>query len=134
MKYIVEDIPRAPYGDHFEEEYETLEEAIENAERQWGHLTDLDKKKRTVYVLESINPDEEAQDHFDGDILWRDGLPLNGKYRIISQTKNLVNLDRRQVKRHAGHMRTYAVMPKTFRCARTNSFKLILQTIRIAKA
>lgn len=40
------------------------------------HLTAREQEKNTVYVLESINPDEEAEDHFDGNPIWQDGVEL----------------------------------------------------------
>lgn len=74
MKYIVIDERRNDgTGDTFTEEHEVLKEAIEDAENQWNHLTASEKKKRTIYVLESVNPDEEAADHLDGTPLWQDG-------------------------------------------------------------
>ena len=37
-----------------------------------GHLTKCDQKRRTAfYVLGSVNPDEDAPDHYDGDIVKR---------------------------------------------------------------
>ena len=48
----------------------TLEEAIKEADKQFSYLTDADKRNRTsFYVLESIDPDEESERHFDGDIV-----------------------------------------------------------------
>lgn len=46
----------------------TTKKALAWAEYSWGMLTDREKKERTAfYVLESVNPDEDAEDHFDGD-------------------------------------------------------------------
>lgn len=67
MKYIVIDCKN---GDEFTEEFETKEEAINYADANWNGLSDYDKKQRDNYfVLESVNPDEEAENHFDGDIV-----------------------------------------------------------------
>lgn len=53
-------------GDLFNEEFATVEEALERAEYVWNHLTSREKNNRELYVLESVNPDEEAENHFDG--------------------------------------------------------------------
>lgn len=67
MKYIVVDELK---NDMFTEEFETKEEAVKAADEEWDRLTESDKNRRTsYYVLESSNPDEEAEDHFDGDII-----------------------------------------------------------------
>lgn len=65
MKYIVID---RKGGDIFCDEYDSLIEAIEAARNEWNRLSDYDKKHRDEFiVLESANPDEDAEDHFDGD-------------------------------------------------------------------
>lgn len=67
MKYILVDQTTT---DAFTEEFETKEEAIAAGDRQFNYLTESDLKERTAfYVLESINPDEEATNHFDGEIV-----------------------------------------------------------------
>ena len=67
MKYVLIDVFN---GDMFNEEFSGLEEAINKADYYWNNLTDSEKKKRTAfYVLDSVNPDEEAIDHLDGDII-----------------------------------------------------------------
>ena len=69
MKYIVMDYRD---GDLFTEEFETENEAIETAEAEWNNLSEHDKKQREeFFVLESANPDEDAENHFDGDIIKR---------------------------------------------------------------
>lgn len=69
MKYIVMDYKS---GELFTEEFATEAEAIEAAEAEWNNLSEHDKAKRDEYfVLESINPDEEAENHLDGDIVKR---------------------------------------------------------------
>lgn len=67
MKYIVIDELK---NDMFTEEFETKEEAVKAADEEWDRLTESDKNRRTsYYVLESSNSDEEAEDHFDGNII-----------------------------------------------------------------
>lgn len=61
MKYIIVDTET--YG----KEFDTREEAINEAFREWDYLTASEKKQRSIWVLESVNPDEEAENHFDGD-------------------------------------------------------------------
>lgn len=70
MKYIVFDEMKNGTGDIFSTEHETREEAIQAAQRQWEHLTFREQRQRNVYVLESVNPDEDAMDHFDGRTIW----------------------------------------------------------------
>lgn len=54
-------------GDIFTKEFATQEEALKQADIDWNHLTDREKEKRIeFFVLESVNPDEEAMDHLDG--------------------------------------------------------------------
>lgn len=69
MKYIVMDYRD---GDLFTEEFDSVEEAITSAEYGWNHLTAKEKQTRESYiVLESVNPDEEAENHLDGDVVKR---------------------------------------------------------------
>ena len=69
MKYIIMDFKD---GDFFTDEFSSKKEALQEAEEQWEQLTEHDQQRRTAfYVLESINPDEEAPDHYDGDIVKR---------------------------------------------------------------
>lgn len=57
-------------GDLFTEEYCTEDDAIEAAEAAWDKLTDAEKASREAfYVIKSVNPDPDAQDHLDGDIV-----------------------------------------------------------------
>lgn len=82
MKYVVVDGRR---GDEYTTEWNTLEEALSDAEGQWYLLSDYDKKHTDYfYVLESANPDEEAENHLDGNpikVYVEDGKIL--KYVII---------------------------------------------------
>ena len=66
MKYIVMDERKDGTGDFFNDEYATAEEAIKVAKWKWSYLTAKEKKERTIWVLESANPDEEAENYFDG--------------------------------------------------------------------
>ena len=64
MKYIIIDERK---NDFFTEEFENKDEAIETAKSDWDRRTAYDKKRtEAYYVLESVNPDEDADDHFDG--------------------------------------------------------------------
>ena len=70
MKYIIMD--QIMNGDLFTEEFNTAEEALEAGEAEWEHLSRVDKNGRTsFFVLESMNPDEDAENHLDGDIVRR---------------------------------------------------------------
>ena len=67
MKYIVIDEKN---GDMFASEHDNRQDAITAAKDEWSRLSDHDKKHRIAfYVLESVNPNEDALDHFDGDII-----------------------------------------------------------------
>ena len=47
-----------------------LEKAIKYAKYDFEHMHKLDQKScRQYYVLESINPDEESDNHYDGNII-----------------------------------------------------------------
>lgn len=67
MKYLVIDERK---NDEFVEEFDKKEEAIAFADDEWERMVKADKDKTVAYyVLESVNEDEEAEDHFDGDIV-----------------------------------------------------------------
>lgn len=69
MKYIVIDDCGT---DIYDSEFENKEEAIKEAEYKFNHMTPGDKKRtKELYVLESANPDPDAENHFDGDIVKR---------------------------------------------------------------
>ena len=70
MKYIVISKEERTTSDEFTREFDSKEEAIKAAEADWNHYTYGEKKKNIVFVLESVNPDTEAEDHFDGDMIW----------------------------------------------------------------
>ena len=57
-------------GNEWSEEYFTKKEAINAANYEWDHMCEADKKSIDyAYILKSVNPDEDAPDHFDGDII-----------------------------------------------------------------
>ena len=65
MKYALIDWVKG--DDAFTKEFKTAEKAVESASYDWEHLSEYDKNRRSdFYVLESANPDEDAEDHFDG--------------------------------------------------------------------
>lgn len=67
MKYILVDQSKT---DSFDKEFDDLNEAIRIGNTDFGYLTDHDKKQRTgLYLLESVNPDESAENHYDGEII-----------------------------------------------------------------
>lgn len=66
MKYIV--IDRGIDMNEWDEEFDNLVEAIEFARKGWNHMNEYDQKHTAEFiVLKSANPDEDAEDHFDGD-------------------------------------------------------------------
>lgn len=67
MKYVVIDDNR---GDIFTAEFQTAEQAIEEAKNQYNHKTAGERKHSKIYVLESVNPDEEAENHLDGNVIY----------------------------------------------------------------
>lgn len=67
MRYIVINERK---NDFFTEEFESKDEAINSAKYDWNRRTEHDKKyTERFYVLESVNSDVDAEDHFDGDII-----------------------------------------------------------------
>ena len=82
MKYIVIDSRRDGTGDWFSVEFDSLFDAMAEADWQWDRLTNNEKKQRTIRVLESANRDEEADDHFDGEDKWVDGLYIHAEVII----------------------------------------------------
>lgn len=53
--------------DIYTEEFTTADEAIKYADKEFSRLTKSDLKRRNAfYVLESVNPDPDAPDHWDG--------------------------------------------------------------------
>ena len=67
MRYIVINQTKV---DWFTKEFDDRDEAIKAAEFWFDRLTRAEKRDRVgFYVLESVNPDEEAEDHYDGNII-----------------------------------------------------------------
>lgn len=71
MRYILIDEPKNESGDVFTKEFDDKDAAIEEAKFQWDYLAAQEKKQRNICVLESVNPDPDAVEHMDGDIVWR---------------------------------------------------------------
>lgn len=70
MKYILMNQERHGAGDILDKEFAELKEAIQVGKIWWNHLTRREKETREIFVIESINPDETAADHFDGTVVW----------------------------------------------------------------
>lgn len=67
MEFIVMDEKN---GDIFNKEFGTEQQAIEYASSEWERMSEHDKKHcDEYYVLKSANPDEEAENHFDGNVV-----------------------------------------------------------------
>ena len=66
MRYILFD--KRDDGQIFTEEFENKEEAVRRADITWERYITDNEKRHIVefYVLESVNPDEDAEDHWDG--------------------------------------------------------------------
>lgn len=59
-------------GELFTSEFEELDDAISEAEYQWDCLTEKEKNTRDEYfILKSANPDMDAENHLDGDVVRR---------------------------------------------------------------
>ena len=57
-------------NDVFVNEFSDKEEAIKYAKDDFSKMFETDKKSCKSYiVLESVNPDEDAENHFDGDVI-----------------------------------------------------------------
>lgn len=66
MKYVI--IDERDNGGIFTEEYDSKEEAIREADKEWNRYTTEEEKRHTTafYVLESVDPDEDSVRHLDG--------------------------------------------------------------------
>ena len=52
-------------------ESDNLDELIARANSDWNHMCAEDRKRTvSMYVIESANPDEDAPDHFDGEVMY----------------------------------------------------------------
>lgn len=68
MKYVLVD--QIKNGDCFMNEFEIKEEAIKCGGLAFQCMSKQDRERRSeFYVLESVNPDEEAENHLDGDVV-----------------------------------------------------------------
>jgi hypothetical protein len=68
MKYIMVD--SCGSGDEFVREFDDRDEAIRATRGDWEQLSDFDKQHRVSFLLiESADPAEESEKHFDGDII-----------------------------------------------------------------
>lgn len=57
-------------NDVFIEYFRTEAEAIAEAQKQFERMTNSDRKRREAFhVMKTANPDKEAPDHLDGDII-----------------------------------------------------------------
>ena len=67
MKYILIDDCST---DVYTSEFDNQADAISAGNDQFDRLTKSDlKRRKAFYVLESVNADENAENHFDGDIV-----------------------------------------------------------------
>lgn len=70
MKYIIwRDIvwDKRHSGQVFTEEYDNKEEAVREADLIWKETTDEEKRHFVDFlVLESVDPDENSVNHYDG--------------------------------------------------------------------
>lgn len=70
MKYIVELEFKHRVTDTNLMETNSLDEAIAKLFDEWRHLTTGERKNlETLRILESWNPDEDAPDHYDGNVV-----------------------------------------------------------------
>lgn len=52
-------------------ESDNLEKLIAMANSDWNHMCNEDRKRTvSMYVIESTNPDEDAPDHYDGEVMY----------------------------------------------------------------
>ena len=70
MKYVVVCRRKDGLGDWFTSEFDSISAAISAAEMDWVHQTNAEKRDRTIYVLESVDPDEDSEFHMDGNIVF----------------------------------------------------------------
>jgi len=88
-KYV---IMQTKENDIFNEEFDSKEEALKRANNIWTKLSKADKKKLdSFYVLESVNPDEESVDHFDGDMI-KDYFCEEKTYEYLIRDKEAGNI------------------------------------------
>ena len=67
MKYVLIDQTDT---DMYTREFDNIEDAIDAGDTDFARLTKHDLKRRSeFYLLESANPDEDAENHLDGDVV-----------------------------------------------------------------
>ncbi len=71
MTYVVCNEGRNGWGDIILKEFDNKEDAVAQAKEEWKGLSEEDREKRHIYVLESVNPDPESEDHLDGAYVWK---------------------------------------------------------------
>ena len=91
MKYIVIDERREDTSDIFTKEFDNKDAAIEEAKSQWANLTYKERKERTVFALESVNPDEDAENHMDGDIVWTSDQKYEVDLITLQETNKVIS-------------------------------------------
>ena len=68
MKYLVMDSRK---NDTFVNEFNNKVDAIKYAKDDFLRMAETDKKSCKGYiVLESVNPDEDSENHYDGNIIF----------------------------------------------------------------
>lgn len=68
MRYVLMDVRKNE--EIFCEEFDDLDAAIAKGQKDWDSLTEKEKKNvESFYVLESVNPDETADNHYDGNFV-----------------------------------------------------------------
>lgn len=70
MKFIAVE-ERNDFGDVITEEFNNPIDAVNQLESWFSYTTLREDKSRSFYVLESANPDEEAENHSDGNEIFR---------------------------------------------------------------
>ena len=66
MKYLVMRKQKRSMDEEINE-FNTLEEAIKFSDSEFNYLCESDRKNcEYFFILESVNPDENAEDHYDG--------------------------------------------------------------------
>lgn len=69
MKYVFID---ERTNNYYNKDFDSLDEAISTADTDFAHLTDREKSKVIFFgIIESQNPDEEAPDHCDGNVVYQ---------------------------------------------------------------
>lgn len=81
MKYILVDAKTN--GDEYDREFATAREAIDAGNDAWAHLTAAERGVRDLYVIESVHPDSDGPEHYDGNICctWTTKRPYGGRHR-----------------------------------------------------